>query len=170
MVIVNNYTVGIVTIIGEEGRAVHDWLKTLDGYARTVEPSGQIFHQATIDVEERRFTIFATRALEQNSTSATLALKRLEKRCEPTFNVLLGIAGGIHRDVQLGDVVIANQIINYAPAAETEEGLIHRGHSFALPAQVSYVLNDYFEQGEPLEMPAHREAICLLYTSPSPRD
>ena len=65
----------------------------------------------------------------------------------PQNIVLVGIAGGMHKDVDLGDVVISTEILNYEPRKETEEGTKYRPDSYPanqmlLGRMTEFILND----------------------------
>lgn len=67
---------------------------------------------------------------------AELATERLIRRWQPALLVNIGIAAGIHQDVHLGDVVIAEQTDAYAatakavPAGEDQWTFEHRGRVY----------------------------------------
>lgn len=153
-------TIGIVTIIGEEFRAVSEWLLSHNPEGRTIVDGSRYVYEATIPTGAGSVRFVATQALDQGVSSAANAQAFLVKRFSPKLTVLLGIAGGIHGDVSLGDVVIASQIINYGPAADTPTGIRHRGISFVSPKPVVVALNEFFAQrGEPLELMAYPDGI-----------
>lgn len=149
------YDIGIVTIIGEEARAVTEWLLGYNPTARRKGGANRIVYEAKIPVADGVANVVAIQALNQGSMSAVLAHQYLIDNFQPSFIVLVGIAGGIHKQVRLGDVVIADQVINYGPAATTDSGVHHRGESFLPPPVVVAALNDFFTRGEPLSLTAH---------------
>lgn len=53
---------------------------------------------------------------------AALATDRFTKRHQPTTIVMLGIAGGIDKDVKLGDVVVVDSATNYLDRGKAVEG------------------------------------------------
>ena len=63
---------------------------------------------------------------------------------------MTGIAGGIHPSIQLGDVVIALEVIDYDQRKETPAGPRRRGTSWHVPAAVRRAVNNFFsDNGEP---------------------
>lgn len=158
--------IGVITIIGEEARAVRDWLEREDPAARQRSPGGRFVYRATVALGPVAPRIVMTQAIDQGQTSAANAAHYLTQHFAPRFLVLLGVAGAIHADVSLGDVVIGTQVIDYGPAASTPEGPRHRGSAFRPPSGVVTALNDYFSGvGEPYLLPAHQESARLGHPS-----
>jgi nucleoside phosphorylase len=58
--------------------------------------------------------------------------ERLNKEIRPSILVNIGIAGGIHEDVLLGDVVVANQVENYLADAKAKPSKIKTRFEFSL--------------------------------------
>ncbi|MDX3116742.1 HEAT repeat domain-containing protein [Streptomyces scabiei] len=158
--------IGVITIISEEAKAVRDWLERENPAYRERGPGGRFVYRATIPLGLASPRIVMTQAVEQGHTSAAEAAHYLSKNFAPRFLVLLGIAGAIHSDVSLGDVVIGTQVIDYGPAASTPEGPRHRGSAFRPPTRVVMALNDYFSGvGEPFSLTAHEESAGLGHPS-----
>ena len=72
---------------------------------------------------------------------ATRHTERLITRWDPTSIVIVGIAAGIHKDVRLGDVIVADQVDAYltttkAVSAGTSFELQHRGQVYACDHEV----------------------------------
>lgn len=156
------YDIGLITIIGEETRAVREWLEREDPTARQRGPAGRFVYRATPALGPVSPRIVMTQAFDQGQTSAANAAQYLTQYFAPRFLVLLGIAGAIHDDVGLGDVVIGTQVIDYGPAASTPDGPRHRGSAFRPPVGVVAALNDYFSGvGEPVRLSAHQESAQL---------
>ncbi|MER5452653.1 HEAT repeat domain-containing protein [Streptomyces sp. NPDC002764] len=159
---VDRCDIGLITIIGEEAKAVREWLERENPAARQWGPGERLVYTATIGLGPAAPRIVMTQAIDQGQTSAASAAHYLTKHFAPRFLVLLGIAGGIHADVGLGDVVIGTQVVDYGPAASTPDGPRHRGSAFRPPVKVVRVLNDYFSGvGEPLVLTAHQESRRL---------
>jgi nucleoside phosphorylase len=141
--------IGVVTIISEETRAVVEWLKSCNDYDRWVAPEdGTIFHSAAVEIDGEPLTLALTQTVDQGQTSMVIACQQLQTEYGVAFNVLLGIGGSIHRDATLGDVVLAQDIVDYGPVALTPDGAKHRGSAFKPPAAVAKALNDHFAQGD----------------------
>ncbi|MFF0204578.1 HEAT repeat domain-containing protein [Streptomyces sp. NPDC005017] len=161
-VVTEGCDIGLITIISEEAKAVRDWLERENPAYRQRGPGGRFVYRATMPLGLTSPSIVMTQAVDQGQTSAAEAAHYLAKHFAPRFLVLLGIAGAIHSDVSLGDVVIGTQVIDYGPAASTPEGPRHRGSAFRPPTGVVMALNDYFSAvGEPFPMTAHEESAGL---------
>lgn len=79
-----------------------------------------------------------------------MAVDRLRRYYEPPIIVLVGIAGGIHPAVRLGDVVVVREVIYYDLRKETPGGILRRGQTRPIPATIRYAVNDFFSSsGEP---------------------
>jgi adenosylhomocysteine nucleosidase len=67
----------------------------------------------------------------------------------------LGIAGAIHKDIDLCDVVFADSIWYYDQRKETPNGTVHRGQNYPIEPQLNTLLNAFFvEHGEPASFDA----------------
>lgn len=143
--------VGVVTIIGEENRAVREWLDGLG--AQKFRDRGRVYRRAVLQTQSGPVTILTTQAANMGESSALMAAQALHTLSDCVMLVLLGIAGGLSPEVHCGDVVIANQIINYGPVALSSDGPQHRGVSSSVPFEIQTALNDWFsERGEPVSL------------------
>ncbi|URM99510.1 hypothetical protein LUW76_37225 [Actinomadura madurae] len=95
--------------------------------------------------------ITAIRTLDQGQQSTIAAYDHLRAHHDPTMIVLAGIGGGIHKDVRLGDVVVATRVVYYDLRKETPEGTRHRGQERVAPAGVGHAVNAFFTDHEPAE-------------------
>jgi nucleoside phosphorylase/xanthosine utilization system XapX-like protein len=84
------------------------------------EDSPRTFH---ICHTESGLSVLATCALGMGQLNAALATKDIIQKWRPKKVVLVGIAGGLRSDVQLGDVVVSEQIVDYELGKITTEGL-----------------------------------------------
>jgi adenosylhomocysteine nucleosidase len=141
--------VGIITVIAEEAAAVRIALSL-----EPAETAGISFDVGTMMVRGKSVTLAATRALAQGQESAVNAYHHLREHFAPAVIVLTGIAGGIHRDVQLGDVVVATRVICYDLRKETPSGTLYRGQERQAPALIGHAVKEFFtSNGEPAELP-----------------
>jgi adenosylhomocysteine nucleosidase len=63
---------------------------------------------------------------------------------------LVGIAGGIHQDLRLGDVVISSEIVYYEKRKTTDRAVLRRGDAKPIPARATQLINAFFtEHQEP---------------------
>jgi len=108
--------VAIITVIPEEYHAV---LRKLDNVRPVIEPDGRsnAFVWATGEISSadrktpRRLVV--AMAGEAGEVSGALATKATIDYWSPQDVLLVGIAGGIHEDLALGDIVISTQIWGY---------------------------------------------------------
>ena len=144
------FDVGIITVKPIETRAMLDALKAHG-------PTSEIHHDgATIRVGQVQtgggdtLTVGLVQCVEPNSTSAALALETLNAAVQPTLVALLGIAGGFREKVKLGDVILANQIIDYDQRKVTEEGSEWSGTSHIVDVRIKRAFEDFaIEHGDP---------------------
>lgn len=156
--------IGILTILPDERRAVRGWFESL-GAGDDVAHGGRYFQTATASIGATEITMAVTQAIEPGANSAMQALSALVQRHSPKVIVLLGIAGGIEK-LGLGDVVIGSLVIDYAPAADTAEGLKHRASFNKLPASLVAAFGNYFSKhAMPREIPAAPSAQKLRQAS-----
>lgn len=144
--------VGIVTVLPEEARAVIDVLG-LDEDADSAEP--QRFHIGTVELPDQDIRVVAGQALRPGQRSVMSTLGRLHRQYDPAVFVFVGIAGAIHEDVSLDDVLVATRVIYYDLRKETPEGVRRRGEEREAPAAVVHAVNAFFtDHGEPAELQA----------------
>jgi adenosylhomocysteine nucleosidase len=92
----------------------------------------------------------ATQALNVGSAPTIMAVDRLRQYYDPAVIVLVGIAGGIHPAVALGDVVVVREVIYYDIRKETPGRVFRRGQTRVIPATIRHAINDFFSSnGEP---------------------
>ncbi len=139
--------VGVITIIAEEAAAVRVSLGL-----EPVEVGGRGVDMGTVHVHGKQVTVAATRALAQGQESAMAAYNHLREHFHPAVIALTGIAGGIHRDVRLGDVVVATRVICYDLRKETPSGTLYRGQEQQAPAIIGHAVKEFFTgHGDPAE-------------------
>jgi adenosylhomocysteine nucleosidase len=92
----------------------------------------------------------ATQALEPGQRQAGAAYQHLRKWYAPPVIAIVGIAGGIHPDVEPGDVVIATRIVYYDSRREDPDQTRLRGESHDPPPATQHAINAFFSWwGEP---------------------
>jgi adenosylhomocysteine nucleosidase len=147
---VERWDLGVITVLAEETRAVSRILALAAAYEVRELNDGTRFEEATVEADGRAVRIVTTRALDRGPLSAGIAFDRLRQHYTPAVIAMTGIAGGIHPSVQLGDVVIALEVINYDQRKETPTGSRRRGTSWQVPAMVRRAVNNFFsDNGEP---------------------
>jgi adenosylhomocysteine nucleosidase len=142
-----NAIIGIVTVIAEEAAAVRSSLGL-----EPVNIGSLSFDVGILQARDKPITLAATRALAQGQESAVTAYNHLREHFDPAIVVLTGIAGGFHRDVRLGDVVVATRVVCYDLRKETPTGTSYRGQEQQAPAVIGHAVNEFFTaRGEPAE-------------------
>jgi nucleoside phosphorylase len=130
--------VGIIIALAEELRVFQQQLPTrptVEIDPRTGQHTYVFEHPAT--GAKCAFTLLG----EMGPEAAILGTERLMTEWAPRTVVMLGIAAGIHHDVKVGDVVVANQIDSYLSLAKAQPGA-HPG-SFELFLGGSVYQGDY---------------------------
>ncbi len=120
--------VGIVAIVSDEMRAVNDYLKVSPGYQSEVpgEHYDLDFTLGSMQAKDnQQHSVACVQALSQGNTSVMPAYQALAEEYNPRLIVLLGIGGSVHEKLEICDVCIADQIINYEKRAETPDGPQH---------------------------------------------
>lgn len=145
--------VGILTVLTEELTAVVDTLQRHRGY-RSVQLSGGVqAHVADVPADGGDLHVAALQTLDRGPRSAVVAYHRLQNEFSPQVVLLVGIAGGIHPDLAIGDVVIADEVIYYDARREAEDGPHRRGQSHPMAPALRHRLNEFFR--------IHGEAVAV---------
>lgn len=141
------WDVGVIAVLSVETHAVQHALEL------TPESVGGLhFHVGTLKVDDRSAKVVATRTLGPGQRSTMAAFDHLRQHYDPKVVVLVGIGGGIHADVRLGDVVVATKVVYYDLRKETIIGTQHRGEAREAPAEIGHAINCFFtDHGEPAE-------------------
>jgi adenosylhomocysteine nucleosidase len=149
----NSWDVGVITALSVE---MHEVVAMLEGFGRgerRTAPGGQRFYESRIGIGDQRFKIVATQTLSPGQRSAMSAFQSLREHYSPAYIMLLGIAGGVHDDLRVGDVVIAQEVIYYDVRKETPYGVRRRGQSQPVPATVLHSVNHFFaDHDSPLRL------------------
>lgn len=140
--------VGVVTVLSEESRAVVRVFERADAYRSDQLPDGTQTHEATFPAADGVLRVVTLQAARAGNHSAIEAYHRLRRHFAPPVIVLTGIAGAIRTSgdqaVDVGDVVIADQVVNYEPRRETAAGPHHRGQAHLVPTVLQNRLNEFF--------------------------
>jgi adenosylhomocysteine nucleosidase len=137
--------IGILTVIEEEMTAVARVLQSmLDYETRRLGDDGPLVHEARLQVGSDAIRLAATQTLDRGNRTSGLAFDRLVRGYEPAVVLLVGIAGGVHPDVRVGDVVISDQVVYYDARREAADGTHRRGQSHTVAAALGHRLNEFF--------------------------
>ncbi|MFC7380640.1 5'-methylthioadenosine/S-adenosylhomocysteine nucleosidase family protein [Sphaerisporangium rhizosphaerae] len=132
--------IGVIAVKPVELRAVREVLG--------LRPSsgGELpFHEGEVQVRDRTARVAAIRTLSQGQRSAVTAFGDLRQHYQPAVIALVGIGGGIHRDVNIGDVVIGTQVVYYDRRKETPSQVWRRGEDVPAPAPIVRAINTFFD-------------------------
>ncbi|MFC4561314.1 hypothetical protein ACFO4E_05545 [Nocardiopsis mangrovi] len=146
----SRWDIGIITILSEEARAVHDVfdLEWVPG-----KVGGLFFATGKIEAGNRPLSVVATRTSAQGQRSAMAACENLRRHFDPAVLMMVGVGGGIGRGEEapgIGDVVVGTRVVFYDLRKETAAGTIHRGEERESPAEMVHSVNAYFTvNGEP---------------------
>ncbi|MFC0037532.1 5'-methylthioadenosine/S-adenosylhomocysteine nucleosidase [Actinomadura rayongensis] len=138
--------VGVITILSVETQALMLRL----GLER--KPIGGLqFRTGAVRTDEGPVNVAAVQALGQGQRSTMAAYENLRRHFDPGVIVLVGIGGGIHRDVEIGDVVVATRVVYYDLRKELAEGTRRRGEEKEAPAATVHAVNAFFTDRAPAE-------------------
>jgi nucleoside phosphorylase len=145
--------VAIVVALREEFRVLH---RQVASAATVIEDAGQHYYRFEASSErERPYRCIATFIGEMGPGFAGVVTQKLIDRWKPGVVVVVGIAAGLHKDVRVGDVMIASQVDNYMDATKAVDApsdafvLLHGGNSFQVDAAlVARVRNFEFQHAD----------------------
>ncbi|GHC55844.1 5'-methylthioadenosine/S-adenosylhomocysteine nucleosidase family protein [Streptomyces flavofungini] len=148
------WDLGVVTVLSVETRALIAALSRRGTQRKTVTARRERFREFRWADAGRPVRVAVTQALHPGQLSAGSAVAALRDAYAPRFLALVGIAGAIHPDLRLGDVVVAQEVVHYEPRKVTPEGIRRRGRSHPVAAEVQHAVNDFFtEHDEPWPLP-----------------
>jgi adenosylhomocysteine nucleosidase len=150
--------VGVLTVLSQETRAVAKAFERTRTSVRRLH-DGQPTYEATFHTPGRALTAVLMQTLDRGAPSAAVATANLIQRYRPRVVVLVGIAGGIDPGLDIGDVVIPDQVICYDARRVAPDGIHHRGEATRLPREATLAVNDFFSTlDEPVTLlaPGHR--------------
>lgn len=128
-----NKNIGIITILPEESNAVINQLKLV---SKTTPIGSRLYYEGHINGKETQHSIVMTQQIDQGQQSVISAYYDMVNKFHPRIIFLVGIAGGIHADIDCCDVIIGNEIIGYDKQKDTHKGIQRRGSSFKINASV----------------------------------
>jgi adenosylhomocysteine nucleosidase len=136
--------VGILTILDEEMRAVTAALRTMHDYRERRLRHGPLAREAWLPARGGQpVRVAAVQTLTRGTESAAVAYRELVEEYNPSTVLLVGIAGGVHPKVRVGDVVLSDEVISYDARREDPDGVHRRGQAQAVAAELGHRLNDF---------------------------
>ncbi|MFD9817541.1 5'-methylthioadenosine/S-adenosylhomocysteine nucleosidase family protein [Streptomyces violascens] len=161
-----SWDAGVVTVLTVETRALIETLSKWGTHTEVTTRQGLRFHEFTRVLGERTVRVVATQTLLPGQHSAGSAVESLRREYAPRLVALVGIAGAIHPDVHLGDVVLAQEVVHYEPRKVTPQGARRRGRTHVVTASVQHAINGFFTHNdEPWALPessGHRAMRGLI--------
>lgn len=116
--------IGIITIVDEEAAAVREGFGM--NIAESIVVNDHYYDIGVFAVNGKSYKIVHCQCVRQGNTSMAIAALDVSKYFNPDSMVLLGIAGGIQDDINIGDVVIAEDVFYYDSRKEKEGGVVDR--------------------------------------------
>ncbi|MBO4209933.1 5'-methylthioadenosine/S-adenosylhomocysteine nucleosidase family protein [Micromonospora echinofusca] len=135
--------IGILTVLPVETSAVVEVLRRACAYRTGQLPGGAQVHQAHVPTDEGQLRVVAMQTLNPGQRSATVAYQQLRRHFAPPVVLLVGIAGGIGTRVDIGDVVLADEVIYYDSRRETGSGVRRRGQEQRVTSVLRHRLDEF---------------------------
>lgn len=144
--------VGVITVLSEETSALTAALSAAGSIRSRVHDDRSHCSEAHVGIAGRTFRVAATQTATPGQRSAVNAFQRLQRYHAPMVVALVGIAGGVHPAISLGDVVVVQEVIYYDLRKETPGGTLRRGQARPVPVGVGHAINHFFSaNGEPYQ-------------------
>ena len=144
--------IAIITLVTEETRAVLNGLKQHGELHETIgKHTVRYFYEGQLPAAKGGFhRVVCTQSTKQGNRPVATAYTHITGEYSPKLVVLLGIAGGIHKAIDVCDAMIADSILYYDNRKETNVGTKHRGQAYEIPRWLLPELNHFFvKYGEP---------------------
>lgn len=111
----------IITALPEERDAL---LALLEPYRKIQLPDAPTYYHATVPAyaHEGEYTVVVTMLSQMGNVPAAQHTTRALQDFAPDYIMMVGIAGGVCGKAQLGDVVVATQVLYYETEKVTPEG------------------------------------------------
>ncbi|WP_437740872.1 hypothetical protein WMF39_35170 [Sorangium sp. So ce1504] len=113
--------VGIVVALKEEFRILFDRFESRHTHVEDGGRSYYLFDVPTL-AGVRPYRCVATLVGEMGTNRIGVIAEKMIGRWDPSLIAIVGIAGGVHGDVKLGDVVVASEVNNYLEGAKVADG------------------------------------------------
>jgi hypothetical protein len=149
--------IAIITIVTEETIAVLQGLKP-HGEARKTygRKTVRYFYEGRLPAANGGVhRVVCTQSTKQGNRPVATAYTHITSEYSPKLVVLLGIAGGIRKDIDVCDAMIADSILYYDNRKVTSAGTRYRGQAYEISRWLLPEVNDFFVRyGEPAEFDA----------------
>ncbi|QIE58034.1 hypothetical protein G5B37_00160 [Rasiella rasia] len=154
-----NADIGVITVVTHETRAVLKHLRI--NPKNDILKNGRSFYEGVTEASEKGIhKIVVTQQLDIGNRSVIPAYNALVNTYRPKLIILLGIAGSISKDLELCDVVIANQVIYYENRKEVPNKTNRRGEMYKIEVKLKQVINKFFViHNEPAVFKAEKDSL-----------
>jgi nucleoside phosphorylase len=112
--------VAVVVALKEEFRFLFERFESRHTHVEDGGCSYYVFDVPGVTAS-RPFRCVATLIGEMGTNRTGVVVEKAFGRWDPSIVVLVGIAGGIHDDIKLGDVVVASEVENYFEGAKASD-------------------------------------------------
>ncbi|MFC7245220.1 hypothetical protein ACFQO7_22315 [Catellatospora aurea] len=147
--VTERWDVGVLTVVAAEAGAIGTLAAGSTDH-REARHDGRTFHEFTVGYPGGSARLVSLQQSDRGQQSTATAYQAMRHRYRPRIVVIVGIAGGIHPDLEIGDVAVANQIIHYDSRREDPGETRRRANVNKVPHWVQNAINDFFaEHGEP---------------------
>jgi internalin A len=112
----NQIDVAVIVALKDEFRVLNELL--LKG-SRNIDDGGRVYY--LFSLPNTKLNCIATFVGDMGPTHTAVIAEKALERWRPSLAVMIGIAGGIHGDVKLGDVFVASQVDNFMEKVKVED-------------------------------------------------
>jgi adenosylhomocysteine nucleosidase len=145
--------VGIITIVAHEAQAVRKVLEVSGGYEGEKEVNGRFFEYGSLPAQTGVHRIVTTTASNQGAGAVMSAYDAMMREFAPHMVALVGIGGGIHSDLNICDVAVADQIFYYDRRKITPTGVLRRMEGYRPEGRMKRLLIRYQSfRGDPASL------------------
>lgn len=109
--------------------AHHAMLEHLTDITVRTHPSGTTIHGGTLPSTTQPVAIVL---VGTGTSPAAVLAERAIHYLRPALTLVIGVAGGLHHDIHLGDVIVATKVYGYQGGAESPDGFRARPSAWAI--------------------------------------
>jgi HEAT repeat protein/nucleoside phosphorylase len=122
--------IGIVTALKVERAAILARLEEYTTEHDDSDPTTYFRGYISVPNSDHRYSVVLVELIDMGNGEAAISTTRMIEHYHPDYIFLVGIAGGVSKEVALGDVVVANFVYYYEPAKLTPGGAENRPQQF----------------------------------------
>lgn len=131
----------ILTALNLEHRAVRRWLSDVNGVEH---PAGTVFDVGRLPGVANQAALAVT---GDGNTAAAVIAERAIGMFRPHALIFVGVAGALHDDIALGDVVVATRVYAYHGGSTRPGGFRPRPRSWDIPHRLDQIARLVQRQG-----------------------